>query len=59
MSLLMLVQMVVNGVLVPPPLTSWGGGGGIAFKTTKMLWLGQTVAVLWGELIRGEDMGND
>lgn len=57
MSLLMLVQMVVNGVLVPPPLTSWGGG--ISFKTTKMLWLGQTVAVLWGELIRGEDMGND
>lgn len=56
MSLLMLVQMVVNGVLVPPPLTSWGG---ISFKTTKMLWLGQTVAVLWGELIRGEDMGND
>ena len=58
MSLLMLVQVFVNGVLVPPPLTSWGGGG-ISFKTTKVLWLGQTVAVLWGALIRGEDMGND
>ena len=57
MSLLMLVQVFVNGVLVPPPLTSWGGG--ISFKTTKVLWLGQTVAVLWGALIRGEDMGND